>query len=80
MGSRCKLPRLTELAHKYACACFLYPRPKKPTHVVNCHVEGVKREENIGSSYAPAARCIKRLSKGHRVWREYLHRGTHNII
>jgi len=34
-----------------ASARFLYPRPKKPTHIVNCHVEGVKREENIGSSY-----------------------------
>lgn len=36
---------------------FLYPRPKKTyTHIVNCHVEGVKREENnIGLSSARVA-------------------------
>lgn len=80
MGSRCKLPRLTNLAQNTSvcvCVCvrarvrFLYPRPKKPTHIVNCHVGGVKREENIGSSSTCSLLCTTTFKRPRRFTCEY---------
>lgn len=59
------------------CVCvrarvrFLYPRPKKPTHIVNCHVEGVKREENISSSSTCSLLCTTTFKRPRRFTCEY---------